>query len=218
MNKPFDFVSWHTGLVSGNFDPTPLVTLGEEHLVVFDNCLSTPDALRILQHIRSKQDTFQQAGVGNRILAGKQSDIRNDQIQWIERTEEIEIISPFFQFVDLLTEIMNRYAYLSIKDSEFHYTHYGPGNFYKRHLDQFTLSSNRILSVILYLNPNWEVKNGGQLKVYQTNDSIIIQPLFNRLVLMRSDKIEHEVMINHADRYSITGWLLNQPKSIPIFK
>jgi SM-20-related protein len=39
---------------------------------------------------------------------------------------------------------------------------------------------------------------------------IVIEPLAGRLVCFESEKLEHEVSVAFAERFSVTGWLLNR--------
>jgi len=80
------------------------------------------------------------------------------------------------------------------------------GAFYKKHKDAFKSDDARRISVILYLNKNWEKENGGELKLYLENSEETIEPISGRLVVFESH-LEHEVLESKTDRYSITGWL-----------
>jgi SM-20-related protein len=99
---------------------------------------------------------------------------------------------------------------LSLKDVEVHMTVYPAGSFYKRHLDQFKQDDHRKLSVICYLNNDWKEEHGGQLRMYLNDRSIDVLPTAGRLVIFRSDQIEHEVLPATRPRLSITGWVLDQ--------
>ncbi len=61
------------------------------------------------------------------------------------------------------------------------------------------------------MNDDWKFGNGGELKIFSEHGDEIIAPIGNRLVLFRSDTIEHEVLETATSRKSLTGWLLNQP-------
>ena len=52
-----------------------------------------------------------------------------------------------------------------------YYSLYDAGDFYKKHLDQFKDNSNRQFSMISYLNPHWEAKDGGELFIHQANNN-----------------------------------------------
>ena len=78
---------------------------------------------------------------------------------------------------------INRALFMGLFDFECHYSHYAPGDFYKRHVDAFKGESNRVLSTVLYLNPDWQSEDAGELVMYAPNSSNTIStvsPVFNR--------------------------------------
>lgn len=91
---------------------------------------------------------------------------------------------------------------------------YPKGSFYKRHLDQFNNRSNRMITMIIYLNENWKKEDGGELKIYKNNTEILVEPLANRSIIFKSAALEHEVLPTNAGRNSITGWFLYQPSGV----
>lgn len=105
---------------------------------------------------------------------------------------------------------VNKSLYLSLKEFEIHMTIYPAGTFYKRHLDQFRSDDHRKLSVICYLNEEWQPEHGGQLRMHLPEGPIDVLPLSGRLVCFRSDMIEHEVLPATRERWSLTGWMLDQ--------
>ncbi|MGJ8682812.1 2OG-Fe(II) oxygenase, partial [Paraglaciecola sp.] len=70
--------------------------------------------------------------------------------------------------------------------------------------------SNRALSTVYYLNPNWSEADGGELIIYspEKNDEPIskVTPLFNQCIIFLSDMFPHEVLASNKDRFSIAGW------------
>src|SRR5690606_33675317 len=92
---------------------------------------------------------------------------------------------------------------------ESHFAHYGTGDFYKKHLDAFKGETNRVLSLVYYLNPGWLPEDGGELKLYLSEDegrTINVTPAFGTLVVFLSEDFPHEVLPAKRDRYSIAGW------------
>jgi SM-20-related protein len=158
--------------------------------------------------LRQQTKQFRPAAVGNQ--AGKQilTKIRGDLICWLPEEGQFPIETVYFARIQSLIEYFNRTCYLGLLDSEFHYAEYPVGASYKRHLDRFRTDSHRKLSVICYLNENWQPQDGGQLMLYPAENEIkIVQPIAGRLVCFESDKLEHEVLIASRNRRSITGWL-----------
>jgi len=163
---------------------------------------------------RYQSGKFREASIGKQSEAHKAALIRGDEILWLE-TNSIDVAERMLlnknqAFVDYL----NQTCYLGIVDTEIHFAKYDIGKFYRRHRDTFQAQKGRILSVIYYLNLNWIPKNGGNLIIYTSENGIekgiVIEPLAGRLVCFESEKLEHEVSETFAERFSITGWLLNR--------
>jgi SM-20-related protein len=111
-------------------------------------------------------------------------------------------------------QYLNRTCYLGLKDFEAHYAVYPPETFYKRHLDQFKYNDHRKITFITYLNENWKTTDGGEICLYlpgaNGEETVKFLPEAGRFLLFRSDLLEHEVKITQRERYSITGWMLDQ--------
>ena len=120
--------------------------------------------------------------------------------------------SIFFQKINDLVQYLNRTCFMGILHKEFHYALYPEGTFYKRHLDTFQNDGRRKLSMVCYLNnEDWIPENGGELRIYTTNngkeEELKIYPLPGRMVIFESQELEHEVKTVRVPRLSITGWL-----------
>jgi SM-20-related protein len=62
--------------------------------------------------------------------------------------------------------------------------------------------------MIMYLNIDVD---GGELRIYQGNKWQDITPNAGKSVFFKSNQLEHEVLITHLPRMSITGWLKVSP-------
>ena len=133
--------------------------------------------------------------------------IRSDIIYWLDRKHNNIHENSFFDLIDEFVKYLNMTCYTGITGYEFHYAYYKKGSSYKRHLDQFRDNQNRAYSMIMYLNDNWIPSDGGQLCIYHQNVSQIISPINGKCVFFKSSELEHEVLLNHKPRMSITGWL-----------
>ncbi len=187
--------------------------LADDNYVVIDQFLDAKEIDGICAFFEEKlaQDDFDKAGIGTLGQYTIDKKIRGDYIKWLDEQEDPRI-DIYFQRIHILIEKVNRLCYLSLSGVEMHLAHYPKGTFYKRHLDQFEKRNNRMISVILYLNRDWKDGDGGELKAYLPDgEERIIAPLANRLVLMRSNIVEHEVLMTQCDRRSVTGWLLYRP-------
>ncbi len=186
--------------------------LAEHSYAVADQFLSQSEVKAILESSRFRHDieNFRKAGIGQQQQHHINEGIRGDYIQWLDKNAAEPELAVYLQRVDALMQYLNEALFLSLKDFEIHVTLYPVGAFYKRHLDQFKKDDHRKLSVICYLNEEWEERHGGQLRIYMPEGPHDFLPLAGRLVCFRSDVLEHEVLPATRERRSLTGWILDQ--------
>lgn len=189
--------------------------LAEDDFVIVDDFIS--DALygQIMDFFHQKEasDELKKAGIGTQKDFHVKAEIRGDFIYWLDENRDTEL-SPFFGLMEELTQNLKRFCYLSLSGSEFHIAKYPAGSYYHRHLDQFNERTNRQITVLIYLNKNWQKGDGGELVIYKDDQEIMVEPIAKRLLVFKSDVIEHEVLTTNVPRYSLTGWLLHQPAGI----
>ncbi len=133
--------------------------------------------------------------------------VRTNGICWI--TGESSAGRQWQGWSSRLQGFLNRRLFLGLFSFESHFAHYAPGNYYKRHYDAFRGEANRILSVVVYLNPGWTTADGGELVLYKSDndrEGIRIVPLMGTLAVFLSEEFPHEVLPAKRDRYSIAGW------------
>ena len=147
------------------------------------------------------------AGIGNKALLVQDKLVRGDLIYWLDRAHNDPHENDFFDLMDRFVAYLNATCYTGITGYEFHYALYEKGTFYKRHLDQFRNDQRRSFSMIMYLNANWQEKDGGELRVYDGTRVQTIAPQHGKCVFFKSSELEHEVLLTHQPRLSITGWL-----------
>jgi SM-20-related protein len=186
--------------------------LAEEGYAIVDNFLSIEAVDEILQldGFKNGISQFKKAGVGKSQEKQINESIRGDYIQWIDYNHAEAPLQGYIEKLRELISFVNQSLFLSLKDCEVHQTIYPIGSFYKRHLDQFKKDDHRKLSVICYLNKNWQEAEGGQLRLHLKNESKDVFPLAGRLVCFRSDLLEHEVLPATRERLSLTGWLVDK--------
>ena len=134
-------------------------------------------------------------------------EVRKDRIYWLDRVHEDVHENAFFDLIDTFVTYLNETCYTGITGYEFHYALYEQGSFYKKHLDQFKSNSSRQYSVIMYLNENWQKGDGGELRIYLGDGFQDIHPVTGKCVFFKSSEVEHEVLLSHKPRMSVTGWL-----------
>lgn len=180
---------------------------------VVDGFLTKAEAQALAQRLRQRraEGQFKAAAIGNQQVTVEKQ-IRGDEIFWLDDTEATPEEAIYLNRIKDFIQYINRTCYLGLQDYELHYALYPPGTFYKRHLDRFRTDSRRKLSVICYLNADWQEADGGQLAIYLPNDDgperiETILPVSGRLVCFESDRLEHEVLPATRERLSVTGWL-----------
>ncbi|CAG5084031.1 2OG-Fe(II) oxygenase [Parvicella tangerina] len=193
--------------------------MATQEFTVVDNFLPTA----LYEHLQAqfktylKQDQLEPAGIGSLTTYQINENIRTDEILWLERNDCTPEVASYFAFIenDLIPQL-NRNLFLSIKDFEFMLAYYPPGGFYKRHLDQFKERNNRLLSMVIYMNDNWQKGDGGELEIFHNNSeaTTIVEPIGNRLVLFNSATVWHQVLPAQKERKSVTGWLLKMPQGL----
>ena len=153
-------------------------------------------------------DQLKPAGVGRAQQHVANASIRRDAISWIETTEGAQ--GQWLAFTSQLQKHLNRSLLLGLFSFESHFAHYAPGAFYKTHVDAFKGQANRVLSVVLYLNPQWGAGDGGEMVLYSETEprTVLrtISPHAGILVVFLSEDFPHEVLPAQRDRYSIAGW------------
>lgn len=192
-----------------------LTQLADDNYVVIDGFFSEEILSEVLNFFNSKRELelFKPAKIGPAIEEKRISAIRNDMTFWIDKDRD-QALYPFFNLVEELIGQVAQQLFLSLKGFEFHLASYSKGGFYKAHLDQFDSRSNRMISLIVYLNEDWNTCDGGELLIH--DPQLTVEPILNRAVLFRSDRVLHEVLASKKERKSLTGWLLKQPATIGV--
>jgi SM-20-related protein len=150
---------------------------------------------------------FTAAAIGRQNLHMKNEFVRTDRICWF--TGETPTGARWLAWANRLQSYLNRRLFLGLFSFESHLAHYSAGDFYKRHYDAFRDQRNRVLSMVVYLNPNWGPEDGGDLVLYQNDadtEGLKVTPLMGTVVLFLSEEFPHEVLPAKRDRYSIAGW------------
>ena len=168
----------------------------------------------LLQHITElPSENFKRAGIGRAKEHTINDFIRTDEICWI--TGNSHAGNAWIKWAGALQSYLNKRLFLGLFSFESHFSHYAKGDFYKKHKDAFKGEDNRVLSVVVYLNPNWSADDGGELVIYpaQSSSSVIVDnskitvtPNFGTIVVFLSEEFPHEVLPALRDRYAIAGW------------
>lgn len=167
-------------------------------------------ALRQTAELHDQQQKFKVAEISQ--SKTHSLSIRNDRTYWLasESNDLLEIERQTLLALASLQHSLKDFFRISLQEYECHYAIYEPGHYYKRHTDTTTKNNRRFFSFIIYLNPEWTDRDGGQLRAYSETDHNTILfsalPLSGQMILFRSH-IEHEVLPTNSPRYSLTGWM-----------
>jgi len=194
--------------LENSFD-TLIDTFISDKVGIADNFLSNALSSHLQKHLHEliNDDLLVLAGTGNAMTANQNLKVRGDKIHWLDRKHNNKHENAFFDLIDAFIGHLNSTCYTGINDYEFHYTLYEKGRFYAKHKDQFNNNSSRKYSMIIYLNENWILADGGELRIHKIDNWLDISPKNGKGVFFNSNEVEHEVLVTNKNRMSITGWL-----------
>ncbi|MGZ9897773.1 2OG-Fe(II) oxygenase [Shewanella gaetbuli] len=181
--------------------------LVDKGYILLSDIIPTFVSLALLEKMQAKQDVdFKLAAIGRGSEQQVNTDIRSDKISWLDNQDQID--NGFLSIMEQLKDGLNRRLFMGLFDYESHYAVYEKGAHYKKHVDALKGSQNRILSTVFFLNPLWQQADGGELIIYDENDTIIatVPPLMGTLAVFLSERFPHEVLPTNRTRNSIAGW------------
>lgn len=146
--------------------------------------------------------------------AGEQQvrpEVRGDHIRWLDDCAPTPAQSAYVEAMAVLRHTLNRTLLLGLDSYETHYALYPPGAGYRRHRDRFKDNPLRMVSVVLYLNSQWQPGDGGELRLHLPDAIVDVAPRAGTLAVFMSDSIVHEVLPAGRDRASLVGWFRRRP-------
>ncbi len=161
----------------------------------------------LYQYLKTMPDEqFKRAGIGRETDLTVNDFVRTDAVCWINGDSAAG--QQWLDWAQALQQYLNRRLFLGLFSFESHFSHYAPGDFYKKHCDAFRGQANRVVTIVLYLNPNWDHQDGGELVMFDHDDNELLKvtPGYGTLVVFLSEEFPHEVLPASRDRYSIAGW------------
>ena len=138
-------------------------------------------------------------------------DIRGDHIRWLDDCPPNAARSAYIDAMSRLRHMLNRTLLLGLDSYEAHYALYPQGAGYRKHLDRFKDNPLRTVSVVLYLNSQWQPGDGGELRLHLPGGAVDVAPRAGTLAVFMSDSIVHEVLPAWRDRASLVGWFRRRP-------
>ena len=185
--------------------------------VVVENFLAagTIAALAANCRILDRDARLEHAAIGHARHRHLDTRLRGDRTHWLDPSDLTAAEASYWTRMDALRQTLNHVLLLGLQEFESHYALFAPGARYARHRDRFRDDDARVLSSVLYLNPDWKRASGGQLRLYldaaDPSHYLDIYPDAGSLVLFLSAEFEHEVLPATCDRLSIAGWLRQAP-------
>ncbi len=183
-----------------------ILQLGEQGFFVRDAFLGEAEARAMAAEAErlAREGAFTPAGVSRGADRRVDPVIRGDEIRWLGPEDHPRLHAAF----DQLRQDLNAGAYLGLGRFDVQLARYaGAGEGYQRHRDAFTGGpGSRRLTAICYLNPEWRPEHGGVLRLHLPSGPLDVEPRLDRLVVFRSERVEHEVRPSRAPRYAATAW------------
>lgn len=175
-------------------------------------------ALKQEVQILDRTDAMKKAGIGRGNDLVRDRSVRRDKIAWLQGVTAPQ--AALFEFFEMIRRGLNQRLFLGLKRFETHYATYHSGDFYKQHLDSFKGRASRVVSLVLYLNEEWQAADGGALQVFnRDNDHEVcgtVLPEAGRMALFMSEEIPHEVLPANRTRYSLACWFRQDEVPLPL--
>ncbi|MEQ8234693.1 MAG: 2OG-Fe(II) oxygenase [Gammaproteobacteria bacterium] len=177
-------------------------------LAVLPDALPAAVAQALLDDLAQRgESAFHEAGTGRGDDHATNLFVRRNRIAWID--DHDAGAARWVAWTGALRRYLYPRLFLGLFSFVSHFTHYSAGDFYKRHLDAFRGQSNRVLSLVTYLNPGWLPDQGGELVIYDPDDGtapLRVSPTFGTLVVFLSEVFPHEVLPAARTRIGVAGW------------
>jgi SM-20-related protein len=184
-----------------------IVALGEGRALVLDAMLG----VEVAHELRSAAldllaaGQLRPAGIGRG--AAVRLETRGDFIKWIDPDQPPPSFAPVVALCSGLMQALNEAAYLGAQTLELQLAVYAPGFGYARHRDSLVGTDQRRATVIYYAN-DWQPGDGGELELVEEGGVRIVEPIADRVVVFRSDVVEHAVLpVARGPRVALSGWL-----------
>lgn len=190
-------------------DPDAVADALHEHAAC--RLIGFPDEQRCLE-LKADLERLQASGamrsaqVGRGEARQRRDEVRGDAIIWLDDPRCGEPARAHLQMLDTLRIRLNRLLMLGVDEVEAHYACFQPDAKYLRHRDRFEGSPSRVLSLVSYLNEDWQPGHGGALRLYLPSGPVDVLPQLGTGVCFRSE-IEHEVLPAQRQRFSVAAWM-----------
>lgn len=153
-----------------------------------------------------RDGVFQAAAIGRGDEREVRPEIRGDQIHWLDTANAAPAQHDYLTTMERLRTHANRTLLLGLERFEVHAARYPEGHGYRRHLDRFRGSEERLLTCVLYLNEDWRAEEGGALRLYTGEGEVEVLPEAGTLAAFITEGMWHEVLPATRPRLAMTGW------------
>jgi len=158
---------------------------------------------------REQEDGLAEAGIGRNEDLLRDTRIRKVNAAWLDGSCEAD--AAMLAVAEQIRQAINRQLFLGLFEFEAQYLVYPPGGFYARHVDSLAGARNRLVSLVLYINRNWEPVHGGELDIWSGPDDpgppvATVEPRAGTILLMLSEQIPHRVRTANSVRRVVAGW------------
>ncbi|HYC00813.1 MAG TPA: 2OG-Fe(II) oxygenase [Candidatus Limnocylindrales bacterium] len=184
--------------------------LGRTGIAVREQFLTADVVAELADNARAAhaRGRFVAAAVGRGDARKVDAAVRGDLTLWLDPAAASAAERAYFDAVEELRSAVNQCLQLGAFEVEAHYALYPPGAAYARHRDVLRGTEARVVSTVLYLNEDWDGRDGGVLRVYLDGDSVReVLPRAGVFVCFLSDRFDHEVTVATRERWSVTAWL-----------
>ena len=209
--------AYDTGMPRDDFSPIPDIAAGDHDALA--DALAMRGACRIpglpdAASTRALRDDLLRlvdagelapAATGRGAGRTLQPALRGDRTLWLDDPRCGAAAGAFLATLDALRIALNQRLFLGLAETEAHYARYAPGSGYARHRDRFRDNDARVVSLVAYLNDDWNEADGGALRLHFDDGAVDISPLGGTAVCFRSE-LEHEVLPALRERLSVAAW------------
>lgn len=173
-------------------------------MVVSDGFLDLELVLRARGTLEAWHDSgrLTPAGVGR---DGSGGGVRDDHTAWVDVEDPAPMAQVVARFEALRVSLVQELR-LGLQRFAVQAARYDGGGGYPRHVDAFRGDVSRVMTALVYLNPDWAPEHGGELRAWTPDGLVDIAPLAGRLALFRADAVPHAVLPSRAPRYALTAW------------
>jgi hypoxia-inducible factor (prolyl hydroxylase) len=206
--------------------------LTENNYVVLDGFLGHERAMKLHAEVVSVRDSGDlrlgvlAGGRSGKDLSYQHKKVRGDLVEWFGGSEKFFNMLPIYlRHIDTLVSELGKLVPslrgVSKRSKAMLTCYPGHGARYVKHTDNHCRlgkgdnCNGRRLTTLIYLNPNWGKKDGGELRLYggdlgekQVRD---VEPVMDRVVMFWFDfRVPHEVLPTKADQYACTVWYFDK--------